>query len=267
VKEITSSLKFIWTDRRYRMTLVLLLVWILAIYNFGLSFAVPTVALAVVAAVTLDFLINRFVRKLTYFPISGLVSGLIIGLLVSPAANLTVTIAAAVLAILSKHIITYRGRYQTAHIFNPAAFGLLTSSVIFATPIAWWGVSWWPQMFLVLIPSAGYIIYKIGRLPLVGTFLATYALTKLITTHDISALISPLDATVIFFALVMLPEPQSSPATGIWKYGFGILVGVFTAATTLWSGFQFDPLITSLLLADLAAFAANLIYPANLQPE
>src|SRR3989338_5663899 len=45
---------------------------------------------------------------------------------------------AAVLAISSKYIL----KLGPKHIFNPAAFGLLTSSIITGTPVAWWGASW-----------------------------------------------------------------------------------------------------------------------------
>lgn len=260
------KIKFIYTDRRYRISLVLVLVWLSAIYNFGLSHAVPTVAAAVVAAVSLDFAINKFFRELTYFPVSGLVSGLLVGLVVDPTSGYQVIIGASLLAVLSKHLISYLGPHIRNHIFNPAAFGIIAVSLLYGNQAAWWGVSWWPGIYLLLIPSAGYIIYKIGRAPLVLSFLALYAGYRLVLTGDpISSLLSPLDATTIFFALVMLPEPQSSPATGVWKYGFGLLVGVILILSGRFQDLNLDPLLVSLLAANLLSFAVNKFNPKLLK--
>lgn len=260
------KIKFIYTDRRYRIALVLTLVWIVASYNFGLAHAVPTVVAAVVAALSLDFAINKFARNLTYFPVSGLVSGLLVGLIIDPSSGYHVVVAAALLAVLSKHLISYLGPHIRNHIFNPAAFGIVVVSLFYGNQTAWWGVSWWPGIYLLLIPTAGYIIYKMGRGPLVLTFLAIYAAYRLILTGDpVSSLLSPLDATTIFFALVMLPEPQSSPATGVWKYGFGLLVGVILILTGRFQDLNLDPLLVSLLTATLISFIANKVNPKLLK--
>lgn len=257
-----KKVKFIYTDRRYRIALVLLLVWLAATYNFGAERALPTVAAAALTATALDFSINYLFRKLTYFPISGLVSGLLVGLIIDPLSGYAPVIAAAILAVLSKHVLSYQGPHIRNHIFNPASFGVVAVSVAYGNLSAWWGVSWWPGIYLLLLPTAGYIIYKMGRVPLVLSFLALYAAYKFVLTGDpISSVLSPLDATTIFFALVMLPEPQSSPATGIWKYGFGILVGIILILTGRYPDLALDPLLLSLLAADLLSFAVNKVNP------
>lgn len=261
-----KNIKFIYTDRRYRIALVLALVWLISIFYFGLSQAVPTVAAAIATAVLLDFAVNKFFRKLTYFPISGLVSGLLVGLIIGPTSGHTIILAAAAVAVISKHLISYQGPHIRGHIFNPAAFGIIAVSLIYGNQAAWWGVSWWPQIYLLLIPTAGYIIYKMGRGPMVLTFLTVYAAYRLILTGDpASSLLSPLDATTIFFALVMLPEPQSSPVTGVWKYGFGLLVGIILILLGQYRDLALDPLLVSLLAADLLSFVVNKFNPKLLE--
>lgn len=260
-----KNIKFIYTDRRYRIALVLILVWLIGIFHFGLSQAVPTVALAMATAVSLDFAVNKFFRKLAYFPISGLVSGLLVGLIINPTSGYIIVLAAA-LAVLSKHILSYQGPHIRNHIFNPAAFGIVAVSLLFGNQASWWGVSWWPGIYLLLIPTAGYIVYKMGRGPMVLTFLTVYAAYRLFLTGDpISSLLSPLDATTIFFALVMLPEPQSSPASGVWKYGFGLLVGVILILIGQYRDLALDPLLVSLLAADLLSLVVNKFNPKLLK--
>ncbi len=252
-----------FTDRRYRIALVLLLVWLISIFHFGLIKGFPTVASSVLIATVLDFLINRLIRKLSYFPVSGLVSGLLVGLIIDPLAGYPVILSAATLAVLSKHVITFKVENLRRHLFNPAAFGIIAVSVLFGNQAGWWAVSWWPQFYLILLPTAGYVIYKIGRAPLVVSFLVVYLLFIFFVTKNLpNSFQAILDSTVILFALVMLPEPQSSPATGIWKYGFGLLVGAIVIMMSLWRGVGLDPLLFSLLSADLISFIANGIKPS-----
>lgn len=257
-----ARLKFLYTDRRYRIALILLLLWVVTVSNFGPSASLPTVAAAVFTAVSLDFLINRVFRNLTYFPISGLVSGLLVGLIIDPSSGYLVITGAAAIAVISKHIFALPVTQARKHIFNPAAFGIMAVSLFYGNQAAWWGVAWWPQAYLLLIPTAGYVIYKMGRVPIVASFLAVYFLFRFFLTMDpLGSLLVVVDSTVLLFALVMLPEPQSSPATGIWKYGFGLLVGVLFMSSIFWRGFTPDPLLFSLLAADLISYLANRANP------
>ncbi len=163
---------------------------------------------------------------------SAAISGGIIGLLVAPGADPRFAWAAAVLAIASKKLLVF---HEGKHIFNPAAFGLAVSMLIFGNHINWWGNT----SVVIVIVGAGLILFRLHRLSLpFAYFIARIAGIVLLTGFDTgrAAFLLP----NLFFAFIMLVEPKTSPGKrpDQWIFGgaCGILATVYYRFLPGWEG-------------------------------
>lgn len=231
------------------MALVLTLVYLLALFFQPQYFYLPIIA--VLSSVVSELvLLDLFGRKL-YPPYSALVTGLLVGLNLNPESGFLLFILLPSLAILGKNLME---KFFKIHLFNPAASALFLGSFLFIEKTAWWAAS--SNLFspIIIVLGAGWVLHRMGRLSLPLSFLAVYYSFSLILNPSLLTHLDLLilDPTVLLFALVMLPEPQTSPARGVWKWTWGLLVGlIFIIYSTITPFKIFDPLIVSLLLADL----------------
>ncbi len=238
---------------KIQISLFLFLIFLSSlVFNPSVS---PLIGLAIILVVNLgtDYLLLLF-RKIEPFLLSGaLVSGFVMVLLQDPNSPTYELVLVAALAMFSKNFI----RNSESHIFNPAAFGLFFTSLLFNHNVSWWAVSFQSLtpfsliglIYFLILLSPGYVsLYKMRRFRNTLTFLICYFLFNLFNRGVVS-----LDPTVIFFSLVMLPEPATTPFTPFRQILFGGFVAV---AVLLVSNFSFlpDPLIFSLLLANLIFF-------------
>ncbi len=219
----------------------LLLIYLTALWHdFSLS-KVSILFLALSSTLISDFIFTKLRHQPSFLLSAALVSGLIIALLTDPNLPLYIPILAGILAMFSKNFLRFSGR----HIFNPAGFGLILTSFIFQTGVSWWAVSFqtFPQnliFFLVLLTPAFVSIKKMRRHLTIFSFLLTYGIIFKNSFFD---------PTILFFALVMLPEPMTTPYIKKYQIMFG---GVVAIAAFLISSVSFaDPLITALLLGNL----------------
>ncbi len=229
---------------KIQMAGFLLLIFLSALWHdFSLS-KISILFLALSSTLISDFIFINLRHQSPFLLSSALVSGLIIALLFDPSAVWYIPIAAGILAMFSKNFLKISGK----HIFNPAGFGLLTSALIFQTDISWWAVSFqtFPQnliFFLILLTPAFVSIKKMRRYLTIFSFLLAYGI---IFKNSF------LDPTVLFFALVMLPEPMTTPHIKKYQVIFGVFVAV--AAFLISSVSLVDPLIAALLLGNLLFF-------------
>ncbi|MCF6174701.1 MAG: RnfABCDGE type electron transport complex subunit D [Victivallaceae bacterium] len=166
---------------------------------------------------------------------SAVISGIIIALLLMPGTELKLVWLAVTVAIAVKLLCRFpRG----AHIFNPAAAGLLMIMLFWGNRINWWGFS---SPYLVII-LGGIISYRLKRLSLVFSYLIFRAIGLWLLNGlaiDVDMLLLP----NLFFAFIMLIEPKTSPAKRVAQWQFGAGVG----------------LLASLLFTLLPAFDGDLI--------
>lgn len=246
------NLKAIVLDFRSRVALTLFLIWILAIWHFRSLNVVLCPLLSVLTVTALDVLITYVRSKKIYYPGASFVSGFLVGLIIAPTEKWWVFVLAATVASLSKQFI---GAGIRQHVFNPAAFGIMTVSLVFGVPVAWWAVSWSWWLLLILVPAMIRILWKMKRLWLPAMFLATYFLYLLTIFDAQTAIRTLIDGSVMLFALVMLPEPITSPAFGKFKYFFGPMVAILAISLS-----ELTPLseifLPSLLIANLVGFMA-----------
>lgn len=149
---------------------------------------------------------------------SAAISGLIIGMLVAPGGSLLVAWSAAVIAIASKKLLMFR---EEKHIFNPAAFGLMTSVLVFGNKLNWWGNS----SVLLLILGAGLLMFRLHRLSLPFSYFVARAGTAALF-GGFDSLTGTLLIPNLFFAFIMLVEPKTSPGKRSEQWVFGGLCGV-----------------------------------------
>ncbi len=191
----------------------------------------------------LDYFFHRIRGIQSFFPSAALVSGLIIGLLNSPSSSIFSMLLAVALAILSKHFLRIKNR----HIFNPAAFGLFFGSLLFKTSVSWWGVA---SGMLPLLLLTGYVsIFRSRKLNIILSFFAVYNLL----TFFINKRIDIFDPVIIFFTLVMLPEPMTVSNQPIRQIIFGTTTAIFALMLSYLANIP-DVLIGSLLITNLLFF-------------
>ncbi len=211
---------------------------------------------ALFSSIIFDMLFCKLRNKLLFFPSASLVTGSIIGLLVSPNLPMYQIMIISFLAVLSKHFVTLSQR----HIFNPAAFGLVLGGFFFRDALSWWGASWQqfsighlPSMisFFILLSPALVSLYRMKRYRIFLSFLFMYVILSGIVNPQILNTI--FDPTVLFFAIVMLPEPMTSPNNHTFQVVYGGIVAFVTIVISFYA-FVPDPLLSALLIGNLAFF-------------
>jgi len=211
---------------------------------------VEAVAMSVSTAVLLDGIIIRRKERKFRFPGGALISGLIIAALLEPdIENKFIYLIAPTLAILSKHII----RVSNRNMFNPAAFGLLTTAILFQGVITWWAAT----PFYLVVPFGLFMIYKMRGWYLILSFLLTSVPLYIIygVMHQID-LMDSIGLINVFFVLFMLTEHKSAPQTTKAKVIYGSLIGIL-AFTLHFYYPHIDNAILALLVGNLSVPVIN----------
>ncbi|KJD45451.1 RnfABCDGE type electron transport complex subunit D [Paenibacillus terrae] len=208
---------------------------------------------AVGAAVAVDIICGLMRQRKRMLPDGALITGLLIALVLSTMTSWPVVAATSAIAIVSKHLLVYRKK----PIFNPAAFGLLLSILIFGSGQSWWGafgdLPTWMIAFLLI---GGYVITdRVNKYPQVFSFFGTFfVLLFLIGRFHLGdasdALRPPFINAALFFGFFMLTDLPTTPAKVKDQIVFGILVAFVGAAVyDLFGGLMY--LFIGLLLANL----------------
>lgn len=189
--------------------------------------------------------------------ITALILTLIVGPLPMDSLNtLGLLLFLGIVAMASKYLVVWNGK----HIFNPAGFGVFASALLLNQ-----GASWWVGA-LYLAPAVlvfGLILSKkIGRGSMVWSFLATYGVLLILLNAGGMHFLNGLSQTVnflwsifvfspiLFFAFVMLPEPQTSPKRQWPEIWYGIFAALALALLQ-----QYLPVSYTLELALLSSNA------------
>ena len=175
-------------------------------------------------------------------PESAFITGLILSLIIGPAnwipafagmaSNLLFLPAAGALAMVSKYLIAWKGR----HIFNPAAFGVVGTAILLQQGASWWIGS--PSMFPVLFLGGLLILRKLRRFTEVIVFIISMILIRFILnpflTLSVFSVPTLFELTqylvvspIVFFAAIMLIEPQTSPLQSKYQILYAIIVAIF----------------------------------------
>ncbi len=226
--------KYLKTPKGYVLVLLLILMVIDTALYAPDRRGILNVAVAMATAVVID-LIVALLRGQNKRLLSdgGLVTGAIVGLVLAPSVSVPITMIATAVAIASKHLLK-SGRKPW---FNPAAVGLLFSSVVLHTGQSWWGdLADLHPLEIVFVIVIGYLITsRINKFPQVLSFLGAYFAILAITgfLHWGHAAFTPGDAlrwplinSALFMAFFMLTDPPTSPGKYKDQVWFGVITGV-----------------------------------------
>ncbi|MFD1175454.1 RnfABCDGE type electron transport complex subunit D [Paenibacillus puldeungensis] len=223
------------------VAIAMVLYWLTASYLLHDLGGLINGLLAVGVGLIVDVVCCLVERRKKIFPDGTLITGLIIALILGTTTAWYVVAATVTMAILSKHLFTYRKKA----VFNPAAFGLMLSIPIFATRQSWWGAFGdLPVWTVVLLFIGGYVITsRINKFAQVFAFFGTsFGLLLLMGLLHIEnagnafdGLRSPFINAMLFFGFFMLTDPPTSPAKPKDQVVFGILVAL--VGTTVYEQF------------------------------
>ncbi|PEA53931.1 hypothetical protein CON64_15110 [Bacillus pseudomycoides] len=219
------------TPKRFVLVMLLFLMLIAQMnmtnYN-GLIHA----GIATVTAMFIDTLIALFKKRKLTFPDGAAITGLIVALVLSPMVSSYISAVTAAFAIISKHLFTVKKKT----IFNPAAFGLLVTAVLFSSGQSWWGgLSMLPTWCIVLVCAAGFFVTeKVNKFPQVFSFLGIYFLIVLIMgitgfENAGDMLRVPYINSALFLSFFMLTDPPTS----LGKYKDQVIFGTITAIVSI----------------------------------
>jgi hypothetical protein len=249
---VARRLRRFWRSPKGYLLMMLLTLAAVAGPGEGLGRVVPAVLGAVLAAALLDVGLTLLTRQTWIVPDGAILSGLIVALVLSPQEPWSVSVAAGALAILSKHL--FRNPWAPrVHVFNPAAVALLACVVLFSSGQSWWGaLPDQPLPALLLLLAAGYVV--VGHvnkfwqvLAFLGTYFGLFTFATFMTMGGTARLAEvfrvPFVNAALFFALIMLTDPPTSPNGEEEQMRFGAVVGgASVAAFFLVQGLTFLPL-------------------------
>lgn len=192
------------------------------------------IIVSVLSASVIDLIFMAKNNKIE-FPYLAVISGFIIGLILQPRFLYEPVIVASV-AMLLKHMIKYKER----NIFNPAGLSLLLFSFFL-------GISWWGTYSLLIIPLGLFISWKIKNLTESFSFLIVYSILFFAYTSSILII----NASILFFALVMVIEPVTTAHTKKGKIIFGSFVGLLAFVSSF---LAIDYLLLALLIMNIFVY-------------
>lgn len=241
---------------------------------------VKIIITSLVATVLFDVFFTYIKSRQLFIPYAAIVTGLIIGLIIDPNATIFQVLVITSIAMATKNFL----RLFDRHIFNPAASGLVLGGIILNLPVAWWGVSLQnidqlnivkTVAFLTIVLSAYVSILRFKRYKAILSFLIFYTVIIVIpqlpnSTFSLNSLTQTiLNPSILFFSLIMLPEPMTSPVNFKNQIFYGAsvailtyLLSIFFFSNTLTADFfnilLIDPILIPLLIANLAFFKFRL---------
>ncbi|OGL22289.1 hypothetical protein A2707_03090 [Candidatus Saccharibacteria bacterium RIFCSPHIGHO2_01_FULL_45_15] len=164
---------------------------------------------------------------------SATITGLIIALVFTPPATFVIAlklILVVMIAMASKYVITIRNK----HVFNAAAFGIVTGSVSGLAYATWWIAT--PAMIPITLLVAVAILYKTKRLQMGSLFVAvSVGLLGIQAAFDGSISIDTFVSAItswplLFVAGVMLSEPLTLPPRRKQQLAVAALVGALSVS-------------------------------------
>ncbi len=226
-----------------------------------LSFSIPSIIVGTAFLIAVCWITNTIFAKVFDAPTnfeSVYISALILVLVLTPINNpkdLIFYFWVGVWAMASKYIVAINKK----HLFNPVAFSLVLASLTLTNSASWWvgTASMFPFVLVgLLIPQ------KTRRFSMVLYFL----LSALITIYGFSLLKGTnallitqkvfLDSPILFFAFIMLTEPQTTPPTKTLQSIYGIIVGFLFSPQIHFGNFYTTPEI-ALVLGNLYSYIVS----------
>jgi len=188
----------------------------------------------VASACALDVFFCRVIHKRWLVPLSAFITGTSLALLLNYSHNSFLLFLPVYLAVGSKYLLTFEGR----HVFNPSMFGVAVSlliggDLIGTAPAYQWGGTWAMSAFLVAA-ALFLFVFKVGRTPLVVSFLFFYTLQILLRAYLMRWYLPPeslilgtlTSAPFFLFVFYMITDPKTSPSSTRAQIGLAFALTV-----------------------------------------
>ena len=223
------------------LTILLVILTVIAAPGEGVAVLALSMGAAVLAAGVVDLIILRLRKSAWEYPSGAVLTAMIIVMVVRAQEPWYVATITSVVAVLSK----YAFRTRQANVFNPAAFALVLMSYLLPHGQSWWGAlpDVTPLWLRATLLAGGiYLTNRVNKLPLVLSFLAVYFCLFTATAflgdprHVAAIFRSPDVDAVIFFTLVILTDPPTSPAKYRAQWIFGVLTAMISYAVFMTFG-------------------------------
>lgn len=223
------------------LTILLVILTAIAAPGEGAAVVVRNMGLAVLAAGIVDLFIIRWRKGHWEYPSGAVLTAMIVAMVMRAQEPWMVPVVTSVLAVLSKYVL----RTRQANVFNPAALALVLMFYAMPHGQSWWGAL--PEVTplwlrAVLLAGGIYLTNRVNKLPLVLSFLGVYFCLFTATAflgdsrHVAEIFRSPDIDAVIYFTLVILTDPPTSPAKYQGQWVFGIIVATVSYAVFMMFG-------------------------------
>ena len=217
------------------LTILLLILTAIAAPGEGARVVLLNMGAAVLAAGVVDLVILRLRKGAWEYPSGAVLTAMIVAMVMRAQEPWVVPVVTSVVAVLSKYLL----RTRQANVLNPAAFALVLMFYLMPHGQSWWGAlpdvaPLWLRA--VLLAGGFYLTNRVNKLPLVLSFLGVYFCLFTLTAfvgdarHVAEIFRSPDIDAVVYFALVILTDPPTSPAKYKGQWVFGIIAAVVSYA-------------------------------------
>jgi Na+-translocating ferredoxin:NAD+ oxidoreductase RnfD subunit len=217
------------------LTIILGILTVIAAPRAGAGAVALNMGSAVLTAAVMDLFILRLRKHVWKFPSGAVLTAMIVTMVVGAQEHWYVPVATSAVAVLSKYAI----RTRWANVFNPAAFALVLMFYVLPMAQSWWGAL--PEVSPVwlraaLLAGGIYIANRVNRLPMVLCFLGAYFLVFTAAAYlgdprRVAEIFrSPDTNAVLYFALIILTDPPTSPARYQGQWIYGIIVAAVSFA-------------------------------------
>ncbi|OGK51779.1 hypothetical protein A3B02_02525 [Candidatus Roizmanbacteria bacterium RIFCSPLOWO2_01_FULL_42_14] len=193
----------------------------------------------------LVYIVHGILQRTELNPLHIAISGIIVFLIIHPTQSLILFVVALTLAVSSK-LIRFRGQ----PILNPAATGIALTFYLSALArksvfMSWWGADMvqnftkgnvlvYYSLAVIFLGGFIYFAWKFNKSSYIASFVMTHLLfifyTTLQTTgssaETIAFIIASFFNSFAFLALVMIPEPKTSPSSPKQQVIVGIFGGI-----------------------------------------
>jgi enediyne biosynthesis protein E5 len=231
---VHSAIRFFKTPKGL-LIIILVILTAVAAPGEGVGAVALNMGSAAAIAGIVDLIILKLREQRWRFPSGAVLTAMIVTMVVSAQEHWYVPAAMSVVAVISKYLI----RTRLANVFNPAALALVSVMYVLPTAQSWWGalaeVS--PVWLRAALLAGGiYIADRVNKMPLVLSFLGAYFLIFTLSAYlgdprRVAEIFrSPDIEAVLYFALIILTDPPTSPARYRDQWIGGIIVAVVSYA-------------------------------------
>ncbi len=237
------------------LTILLVLLTALAAPGEGARVVMLNMGAAVLAAGIVDLVVLRLRKGEWEYPSGAVLTAMIVAMVMRAQEPMIVPVVTSVVAVLSKYVL----RTRQANVFNPAALALVLMSYLMPHGQSWWGaLSEVSPVWLraALLVGGLYLTSRVNKLPLVLSFLGAYFCLFTATAflgdprHVAEIFRSPDLEALLYFTLIILTDPPTSPAKYQGQWAFGIIAAAASYAVFMVFGSVYF-LLAGVLVANI----------------